>query len=148
MDTNMYACICQLVLGPSGAYWPEWDGLEDLYVNGLYRSYYASKSRRPGIKTIRKYCSGVLPPPRGLKAYYAGQDGLSRMLDDMDGLIVDSVCRTRSLMIQQNIHTWSKERIGDMEMDRLEQYYIAEDPDDGDIAIYIAMVLHYVLQRV
>ena len=143
----MYTPFAQILIGPSGKYWPEYGTLDTLWCRGIHADYYRTRKYASPESCLR-YCNGNAQYPRRLRNHYLQPKGLQMLRSNMLTVVNASTSLRRVQKIQEEIHNWiCKLGLSTPEHLQIESNYVAKTTDRHQIAIYLADIMYYVIVR-
>ena len=144
MDQMMLAAVIRIMIGRNGRRIVAFPDIETAYIKGVFADYY---SIHPHVtaKTIYKYRRGSQPYPHFLVRHYGAPNGYRRTLSDMMGLV--DACPSLLLLrqIQGEVHKWVSAYLPLDEAVSVRCNYVSQNATRGDVAIYLAEMMHYAI---
>lgn len=140
----MLSVVIRIIIGRNGRRIAAFPDIETASIKGVFADYY-SNNPHVTAKTIYKYRRGTQPYPHFLARHYGAPNGYRRTLSDMMGLV--DACPSILLLrqIQEEVHQWVIEYLPSDEAISVCCNYISQNATRGDVAIYLADMMHYAI---
>lgn len=132
--------VAQAIIGTNGRRVPEYGGISNAWVRGLFPSYYCGS--RKSSKTVFHYLDRSWTLPKELTDTYASPGYFTYILTDMEKLCQTVTSLHRLRRIQEEIHQMVITSVPKDHIDNLEQHYVADGASRDQIATYLTDVIH------
>lgn len=132
--------VARTIIGKNGRRVPEYGGISNAWVRGLFPSYYGGV--RKNGKTVFHYLNRSWTLPNELTDTYVSPAYYPSVMADMENLCQTITSLHRLRRIQKEIHQMVITSVPEGHLRNLEQHYVADGASRDQIANYLSEVLH------